>query len=60
MKSIWIAVLLVVNAVIVNAQFELTGTVKDHKGQAMIGANVYIDKTLFFLTVYDTKKYQLL
>ncbi len=45
MKSIWIAVLLTVNAFILDAQFELTGTVKDNNGQAMIGANVYIAKT---------------
>ena len=45
MKSIWIAVLLAVNAIIVDAQFELTGTVEDDSGQAMIGANVYIGKT---------------
>jgi len=59
MKSIWIAVLLAVNAVIVDAQFELTGTVKDHKGQAMIGANVYIDKTFQGATTDLNGKYSI-
>jgi iron complex outermembrane receptor protein len=45
MKSIWIAVLLAVYVAGAHAQFELTGTVKDDEGNALIGANVYIDKT---------------
>ncbi len=45
MKSIWIAVLLVVSASSAFSQFELTGTVKNDAGQALIGANVYIEQT---------------
>ncbi|KPL12065.1 MAG: hypothetical protein AMS26_18785 [Bacteroides sp. SM23_62] len=45
MKSIWIAVLLAVYVAGAHAQFELTGTVIDDEGNALIGANVYIDKT---------------
>jgi iron complex outermembrane receptor protein len=45
MKSIWIAVLLAVSVAGVHAQFELTGTVKDGEGNALIGANVYLEKT---------------
>ena len=45
MKSIWIAIMLAVYVPGIYAQFELSGTVKDDEGQALIGANVYIDKT---------------
>jgi iron complex outermembrane receptor protein len=45
MKSFWIALLLASSAFLADAQFELTGSVADREGQALIGANVYIDKT---------------
>ena len=45
MRSIWIALLLASNAFLADAQFELTGSVTDGAGQALIGANVYIHKT---------------
>ena len=45
MRSFWIALLLASNAFLVDAQFELTGSVTDSEGQALIGANVYIDRT---------------
>jgi iron complex outermembrane receptor protein len=45
MRSIWIAILLAFSVSGTHAQFELKGTVKDGEGKALIGANVYIDKT---------------
>lgn len=45
MKSTWIAILLAVQMAGVQAQIELSGTVKDDEGNALIGANVYLDKT---------------
>ena len=45
MKSIWIAILLAVSMAGVQAQFQLTGTVKDAEDHPLIGANVYIDNT---------------
>ncbi len=45
MKSIWIAILLAVSASPVFSQYEITGRVINDEGQALIGANVYVDLT---------------
>ncbi|GAI12846.1 unnamed protein product, partial [marine sediment metagenome] len=45
MKSIWIAILLAVSASTVFSQYEITGRVINDEGQALIGANVYVDLT---------------
>ena len=45
MKSIWIAILLAVYASPVFSQYEITGRVINDEGQALIGANVYVDLT---------------
>ncbi|MCK4854161.1 MAG: TonB-dependent receptor [Bacteroidales bacterium] len=45
MRSIWIAILLAVSASPVFAQYEITGRVINDEGQALIGANVYVDLT---------------
>lgn len=57
MKSIWIAILLAIFVSGAYAQFELSGTVKDDGGQALIGANVYIDKTFQGATTDLNGKY---
>ena len=45
MRSIWIAILLAVSASPVFSQYEITGRVINDEGQALIGANVYVDLT---------------